>query len=133
MIICGVTQSGGDVVVWRSQAESVARPQIPSRIIIMPCKPLLSLLALSFGFLGVVVCLAGIAAVWSIGSRLDRTNDDVFYMVDKSLATVRDRVLGAQQRVQESKIDTCFIKKSTHKFGIGNGAGPDQYRPPLPM
>lgn len=67
---------------------------------------LFPLFALLFGGLGVVVCAAAIVVVWSIGSRLSQTNERVFDRIDVSLAAVRDRILGAQQRVQESKITT---------------------------
>jgi hypothetical protein len=74
-------------------------------------KRLVAVLAMFFGLLGVVVCLVGIYAVWSAGSRLDRANDRVFATVDKSLAAARDRVLGVQRRVQESKLSTDEIGK----------------------
>jgi hypothetical protein len=75
-------------------------------------KPLFPLLALSLGFLGVVACGAGIAVVWSAGSRLCRTNEKVFDQIDESLGNARDRVLDAQRRVQESKITTEDIQQS---------------------
>ena len=61
---------------------------------------------LLLGVLGVVVCAAAIVVVWSTGSRLSQTNERVFDRIDVSLAAVRDRILGAQQRVQGSKITT---------------------------
>ena len=89
---------------------------MPRTIIIMPLKPLLSLLALSLGFLGVVVCGAGIAAVWSAGSRLSRANENVFDGIDESLVVVRNRVLGARRRVQESKITTEDVEQSLRNW-----------------
>ena len=78
----------------------------------MRFKPLFPLLALLLGFLGVVACGAGTAVVWSAGSRLSRTNEKVFDQIDESLGNVRDRVLDAQQRVQESKITTEDIQQN---------------------
>jgi hypothetical protein len=72
----------------------------------MSLKTLIALLVSVLGFLGVVACGAGIAVVWSAGSRLSRTNEKVFDQMDESLGTVRDHVLDAQRRVQESKITT---------------------------
>ena len=72
----------------------------------MRFKPLFALLALLLGMLGVVACGAGIAVVWSAASLLSRTNEKVFDQMDESLGTVRDHVLDAQRRVQESKITT---------------------------
>ncbi len=72
----------------------------------MPFKRLLALLTLSLGLLGVVACAAGIALAWSVGSRLNRANENAFDRVNKSLAAVKDRILGVQRRVQELKITT---------------------------
>jgi chromosome segregation ATPase len=68
-----------------------------------------ALLALAFGFLGVVACLAGIYVVWLLGSRLEQANKTVFAMVDKGLASAQERVRGVQKRVQESKITSTEI------------------------
>jgi hypothetical protein len=77
----------------------------------MRFRPLLSLLALLLGLLGVAACGAGIAVVWSAGSRLSRANEKVFDQMDESLGNVRDHVLDAQRRVQESKITTEEIQQ----------------------
>lgn len=61
---------------------------------------------MGFGFLGIAFCVAGIAGAWYVGSRAGRASDIVFERIDKSLEGVRDRVLNAQRRVQESKITT---------------------------
>ena len=81
-------------------------------VIIMLFKRPLALFVLSLGFLGVIACVAGVAAVWSVGSRLSRTNENVFDAVDKSLVAVRDRVLKTQRRVQELKITSEDIRES---------------------
>ncbi len=86
------------------------------RVIIMRFKRPLAFFALSLGFLGVIACAAGIAAVWSVGSRLSQTNEKVFDAVDKSLVAVRDRVLKTQRRVQELKITTEDIRESLRNW-----------------
>ena len=48
-------------------------------------KQLLALFALPLSVLGVIASVAGIAAGWSFGSQLSRTNEKVFNEVDKSL------------------------------------------------
>ena len=78
----------------------------------MRFKSIFRLLALLLGFLGVVVCGAGIAVVWAAGAKLSRTNEKVFDQIDESLGNVRDRLLDAQRRVQESKITTEDVQLS---------------------
>jgi len=48
--------------------------------------------------------VAAAVGVWFVGARLNQATDRVFDAVDKSLVASRDRVIGAQKRVQESKI-----------------------------
>jgi chromosome segregation ATPase len=69
-------------------------------------KRVLGLLTLAFGFLGVVSCVAGVYAVWSLGSRLERANDKLFAMIDKGLAVSQDRIREVETRIKESKITT---------------------------
>ncbi len=68
--------------------------------------------ALFFGLLGIVVCAAAAVVVWSTSSRLSQANENILARIDKSLAAARDRVLGAQKRVQQSKITTEDIGES---------------------
>jgi hypothetical protein len=77
---------------------------------------LFPLLALWLGLVGVVACAAATVVVWSTGSRLSQANENVFDSIDKSLAAVRDRVLRAQRRVQESKITTEDIGQSLRNW-----------------
>jgi methyl-accepting chemotaxis protein len=70
-----------------------------------------AVLAMAFGFLGVVACILGVYAVWLAGSRLDHANDRVFAIIDRSLTAARDRVLGVQQRVQKFRLTTDEIGK----------------------
>jgi chromosome segregation ATPase len=72
-------------------------------------KRFVALLALVFGFIGVVACMAGIYGVWLLGSRLEQTNDKVFATIDKGLASARNRIRSVQKRVNESKITTSEI------------------------
>lgn len=67
-------------------------------------------LALLIGFLGVLVCIAAVAATWMIGSRLKRANTIVFEVLDGSLATARDRVVRVEERVEQSKITAQEIE-----------------------
>ena len=74
------------------------------------------MLALLFGVFGLVVCAAAIVVVWSMGSRLNQANEKVFDRIDTSLTAVRERILGAQQRVQESRITTDDIRQSLRNW-----------------
>ena len=85
-------------------------------------KRVVALLAMFLGFLGVIGCFLGAYAVWLAGSRLDRANDRVFAIVDRSLAAARDRVLSVQQRVQESKLTTDEIGKHLRDWTAKQGA-----------
>ena len=73
---------------------------------------LFPLLAFLLGLLGVVVCAVAVVAIWAMGSRLSQANESVFDAIDKSMVAVRERVLRAQQRVQESKLTTDDIAQS---------------------
>jgi hypothetical protein len=75
-------------------------------------KRVMALLALAFGFLGVVACLAGIYAAWLLGSRLKQTNERGFALLDRALASAQDRIRGVQQRIGDSKIRTGEIAQS---------------------
>jgi DNA repair ATPase RecN len=77
------------------------------------------LLALAFGFLGVVACMAGVYAVWSVGSRLERANNKTFAMIDKGLESSKVRVGGVQMRVEEAKITTTEIGRTLRDWSTG--------------
>jgi chromosome segregation ATPase len=68
------------------------------------------------GLLGIVVCASAAVVVSSMGSRLNKASENVFDGVDKSLVAVRDRVFGAQKRVQGSKITTEEIGRSLRNW-----------------
>ena len=69
-----------------------------------------------FGLLGVIVCLAAAVVVWFTGSRLSQASDKVLDGVDSTLAACRDRVLGAQKRVQEAKITTEDVRHGVENW-----------------
>ena len=73
-------------------------------------------LAVLFGVLGIVACVAAIIIVCSMGSRLAQTNENVFDGIDKTLVAMRSRALRAQRRVQESKITTEDIGQSVKNW-----------------
>jgi len=73
---------------------------------------IVGLLALAFGFLGVAACMVGVYAAWSLGSRLETTNNRVFAIIDKGLRSGQDGVCRVQERVKESKITSTEIGQS---------------------
>jgi hypothetical protein len=79
---------------------------------------LFPLLAAMFGLLGIVACAAALAGVWSTASRLNKASENVFDVLDNSLLAVRERVDGAQKRVQESKITTEGIRQSVRNWTL---------------
>jgi hypothetical protein len=70
-----------------------------------------ALLAMFFGLLGVIGCFLGMYTIWLTGIRLDRANDKIFAVVDRSLAGAGERVVGVQQRIQEARLTTDEIGK----------------------
>jgi chromosome segregation ATPase len=82
----------------------------------MPIKRGLASLGMVFGFLGVAGCLAATLVVLSFGTRLLRTNDRAFALVDRTLASAHDRVLSAQRRVQESRITAEDIGQNIRQW-----------------
>src|SRR5215210_484548 len=62
--------------------------------------------AVGFGLVGVVVCVAGAYAVWRVQARLDRANDLAFDAVDRGLTAVQERVPLVRERVRRSKVTT---------------------------
>jgi hypothetical protein len=77
---------------------------------------ILPVLVLLGGLAGVAACLAGIAAAWVAGNRLRQANNVVFKEIDRSLATVRARVLVAQRRTQSLQITTDDIRQGLEKW-----------------
>jgi hypothetical protein len=70
----------------------------------MPRPHHLPLLVMLLGAVGILICLAGIAAVWLLGARLDRTTDLVFAGIGKSLVAVQERAVAAQQHAAQMTI-----------------------------
>jgi hypothetical protein len=77
---------------------------------------LVSFSAILLGSLGVVVCAAAFGVVWWMGSRLTQSNERVFNRIDASIMAVRDRILSAKTRVQESKITTKGVEESVRNW-----------------
>jgi hypothetical protein len=75
-----------------------------------------SLLALIFGFLGVVLCMAAILAVSSFTARLHRTNEMVFEKVDATLVAVQTRIESAQEAVETAKINTEEVRQGLNEL-----------------
>src|SRR4051794_32368034 len=73
---------------------------------------IVSFSAILLGFLGIVFCAAATGIVWWTGSRLSQSNERAFNRIDASLTVVRDRVLGARERVQELEIRTKGVGES---------------------
>jgi (p)ppGpp synthase/HD superfamily hydrolase len=78
----------------------------------MSPKNYLPLIVLLLSAAGILVCAWGFFAVWSFGSRLNRTTEFVFAGVDKSLVTVGDRVLQTQQHAHEWKITAEHLQQA---------------------
>jgi hypothetical protein len=75
----------------------------------MQFKRLVALLALAAGSVGILVCIVGAFAAWSLGARLERTNAAFFATIDKGLVAAQDRAHSLQERVEESKITSAEI------------------------
>ena len=75
----------------------------------MQFKRLVAVLALAAGLVGILVCIAGAFAVWSLGARLQRTSATFFAMIDNGLAAAEERARNVQERVKESKITSNEI------------------------
>lgn len=81
-------------------------------------KRVVGLLALAFGLIGVIACVAGIYGVCILGSRLQHANDVAFAVVDKGLASAEERVRELQNRVEESRLTTTEVKHRLKDWGI---------------
>ncbi len=73
-------------------------------------KRLTGLVLVTLGAIGFIVCLAGIAGVWIVGSRVQQVNSEVFrqadelvVQVDRRAAQARDAVAGTRDLVDELK------------------------------
>jgi chromosome segregation ATPase len=73
-------------------------------------KRLTGLVLVTLGAIGFIVCLAGIAGVWIVGSRIQQVNSEVFrqadelvVQVDRRAAQARDAVAGTRDLADELK------------------------------
>lgn len=55
--------------------------------------------------------MAGLVGIWSVGSRFTQSTEKVFDRTDESIVAVRERVVEAQKRVQESNITTKDLEQ----------------------
>jgi DNA-binding transcriptional MerR regulator len=85
---------------------------------IMFLKHVATLLAVVFGFLGAVACLAGIYGVWLVRSRLEEINVRVFSVVDNSLVSATDRLRSVQKRIEEAKITSNEIETKVRDWSL---------------
>src|SRR5579864_5224185 len=80
-------------------------------------KRVAAVLALVLGSAGMAGCLAGAYGVWQVQARLDRANDKIFDLADRSLEVVQDRIPIVQQRVTESKVTTAEVTEAIREWG----------------
>jgi len=83
----------------------------------MHFKRVVGLFGLACGFLGVAACMVGVYAAWSLGCRLERTNDKVFAMIDRGFVSAQDRIRSVQERVDEAKITSTEIGQRLRDWG----------------
>ncbi|PQO44346.1 hypothetical protein [Blastopirellula marina] len=72
----------------------------------------LSLLALLFGAIGTLACLAAIIYAWSASSRLTHATESVFGVADNVVGKVQGRVAQIDERVQQLKITSAEMEES---------------------
>ena len=75
-------------------------------------KRLLRLLALCFGLIGSLACIALIIAAWYVNARLCRATDRLFEKLDGTVGVVQTRVVRVRERLQASKITTSELADS---------------------
>jgi hypothetical protein len=73
-------------------------------------KSLLRVAGVALGVLGVVLCFAALAMLWTASTRLGQFTESVFDRLDKSLVAARQRVIETQDRVEAAKITTQDIE-----------------------
>jgi peptidoglycan hydrolase-like protein with peptidoglycan-binding domain len=76
----------------------------------MLARRLFAVLALLFGLVGTLACLAGAYAVFQITARLEQANDRAATVIDHGIVSAGNRVRGVQQRVHAAKITTGEIQ-----------------------
>ncbi len=77
------------------------------------------LLIVALGAVGLLVCLAAVAGVWTVESRVERATQQLFTHVDNSLTGVRGRLTEVSQRVTSATNSTREIQQ---KFKQWNAA-----------
>lgn len=64
----------------------------------------LAVLALVFGGMGFVACLAGVYFVWRTGTQLEQSKKRLADFLDTGISTAQTRLTGVHERVAESRI-----------------------------
>jgi hypothetical protein len=75
-------------------------------------KRVFSLLALAFGTIGVIACIAAIFFAMSLSSRLCRTTDRLFEKLESTTVRAQDRIEHIRERVDAAKLTSESIQKS---------------------
>jgi hypothetical protein len=83
----------------------------------MQLKRSVAILAVAAGSFGLLACIVGVWAVWSLGSRLEKTNAVFFTLIDKGLEAAQVRARKVQDRVKESKITATEIDQRLREWG----------------
>jgi hypothetical protein len=74
-------------------------------------KPLINVIGMFLGSMGIAVCIGAIIFLWNVHARLDRVADNVFGRIDRSLAVVRERVAKTRERVEAATITAAEIEE----------------------
>src|SRR6185295_2600413 len=69
-----------------------------------PRKPLLSIVGISLGGLGIVLCVAAMIGNWMASARLDRLTENVASNVDRALGAMQRRAGQSQERLAAAAI-----------------------------
>lgn len=72
----------------------------------------LSLLALIFGAIGALACIAAILVAWNVSSRLTQATHSVFGVADNLVVKVQQRVAEIDERVRQLKITSAEMQES---------------------
>ena len=71
---------------------------------------------LVLGAIGLLVCLAALAGVWTVELRVERATQQLFAHVDRSLTGARDRLTDLSQRVQSATISVREFEQDIQEW-----------------
>jgi hypothetical protein len=77
---------------------------------------------MSLGFLGVVVCVAGVAGVWVIRSRLNQVVETTFVAIDHSLLRVDQRMAETQEGVEAARVTSQDMQQRLRDWAKNEAA-----------